>query len=334
MSTDRDVTRIVRSWLEEGRTALPDRVLDTVLDQLPATPQRRAWWPARRLREMHIPTRIAVAAAAVVALAVVGALALPRPSGVATSPPSASAAPPVSPASSASAAPSASTAPPPAIPSDSPSTLNHVGRFAPGTTYTIDDPCCVGPSRMTFTVPATGWAAFDPVFVGKNVAGGGDVFDLYFSPHLVGNVYTGGCHWLGTALTPPVGPTVDDLATALLAQAGPGASRPIAVTVGGHHGKKVELSIPKDLDVTTCDSDGDFPIFGRWYTGVPDRSGAAPWTYGNGQHNTVYIVDVDGTRQVIDTMYLPGTSPADRAEIDQIVASIRFVSPASPSPSP
>ena len=42
MSTDRDVTRIVRSWLEEGVTALPDRVLDDVLDQLPATPQRRA----------------------------------------------------------------------------------------------------------------------------------------------------------------------------------------------------------------------------------------------------------------------------------------------------
>ena len=53
MSTDRDVTRIVRSWLEEGATALPDRVLDTVLDQLPATPQRRAWWPAWRFREMN-----------------------------------------------------------------------------------------------------------------------------------------------------------------------------------------------------------------------------------------------------------------------------------------
>lgn len=32
MSTDRDVTRIVRSWLEEGATALPDRVLDGVID--------------------------------------------------------------------------------------------------------------------------------------------------------------------------------------------------------------------------------------------------------------------------------------------------------------
>ena len=114
----------------------------------------------------------------------------------------------------------------------------------------IDDPCCVRSSRIAFTLPATGWSAFDPVFVGKNVAGGGDTFDLYFSPFLVDNVYTGGCHWVGTALNPPVGPTVDDLATALLAQAGPGASPPVAVTVDGHPGKKVELSIPQDIDVT------------------------------------------------------------------------------------
>jgi hypothetical protein len=215
--------------------------------------------------------------------------------------------------------------------------VNFTGSFAPRTTYTIDRQD-VG-ARLTFAVPATGWSTVggvggDPVFIGKNVAGGGDVFDLYFSPHLVDNVYTGGCHWHGTALDPPVGPTVDDLATALRAQAGPGAPAPTAVTVGGHPGKKVELSIPKGLDVSTCDSDGDFAIFGRWYAGPSGTTGAAPWTYGNGQHNTVYIIDVDGTRQVIDTMYLPGTSTADRAEIDQIVASIRFeASPASPAPS-
>jgi hypothetical protein len=104
------------------------------------------------------------------------------------------------------------------------------------------------------------------------------------------------------------------------------------VIVGGFQGKKVELSIPTDLDVTTCDSDGDFPIFGRWQA-ADDSYGAAPWTFGNGQHNTVYVVDVNGTRQVIDTMYLPGASAADRAELDQIVASIRFEPRPSPSPS-
>jgi hypothetical protein len=273
---------------------------------------------------MHIPTRIAVAAAAVVALAVVGAIAFPRQGNIGGPGPTSTQTPAPSQTPSPTQAPSPSTA----------SNVNATGSFVPGTTYVIDDGCCVGSGRMTFTVPATGWSAFDPVFVGKNVAGGGDVFDLYFSPHLVANVYMGGCHWLGTALTPPVGPTVNDLATALLAQAGPGASPPTAVTVGGHPGKKVKLSIPQGLDVTTCDSDGDFALFGRWL-GAGQSYGAAPWTYGNGQHNTVYIIDVDGKRQVIDTMYLPGTSAANRAELDQIVASIRFETrPASPSPSP
>ncbi len=99
---------------------------------------------------------------------------------------------------------------------------------------------------------------------------------------------------------------------------------------------KVELSTPADLDVVnTCDRDGGGSdgIFGRF---VFERGFAAhPYTHGMGQHQTIYILDVDGTRQVIDAMYLPGASAEDRAEQDQIVASIRFETPASsPSPSP
>ena len=54
MSTDRETTRIVRSWLEEGATALPDRVLDAVLDQVPTTRQRRH--PLRH-RDRQLPGR-------------------------------------------------------------------------------------------------------------------------------------------------------------------------------------------------------------------------------------------------------------------------------------
>jgi hypothetical protein len=38
----------------------------------------------------------------------------------------------------------------------------------------------------------------------------------------------------------------------------------------------------------------------------------------------VYIIDVDGTRWVIDTNYLPGTSAASIAELEQLATSIRF----------
>ena len=71
MSTDRDVTRIVRSWMDEGVTQLPDRVLDLVLDQLPATPQRRASWLARR-PTMNNYARLGLVAAAVLAVVIVG----------------------------------------------------------------------------------------------------------------------------------------------------------------------------------------------------------------------------------------------------------------------
>ena len=71
-TTDRDTTRIVRSWLDEGATRLPDRVLDAVLDQVPATPQRRAGWLARRFLPMNTYARLGLIAAAILAVAIVG----------------------------------------------------------------------------------------------------------------------------------------------------------------------------------------------------------------------------------------------------------------------
>ena len=72
MTTNKEMERIVRSWLEPGLTTLTDDVLDPVLDQLPATPQRRPWWPARRIAHMSAFAKFAMAAAAVVVVAVVG----------------------------------------------------------------------------------------------------------------------------------------------------------------------------------------------------------------------------------------------------------------------
>ncbi len=73
MSTDRDTTRIVRSWLQTDEHESADRVLDAVLDQLDTTPQRRAtWWPVRRLPQMNTTAKLAIAAAAVVVAAFLG----------------------------------------------------------------------------------------------------------------------------------------------------------------------------------------------------------------------------------------------------------------------
>ena len=81
MSTDRETTRLVRSWLEEGVTTLPDRVLDAVVDQLPATPQRRSWWPAWRFAHVNKLAPVAIAAGAVLVVAVIGYNLLPKNPG-------------------------------------------------------------------------------------------------------------------------------------------------------------------------------------------------------------------------------------------------------------
>ena len=83
MTTEPEDTRIIRSWLEEGVMALPDRVLDSVLDQLPATPQRRVRRPAWRSNTMAIPIRLAAAAAAIGVLSVVAGI-VPGTSGPGT----------------------------------------------------------------------------------------------------------------------------------------------------------------------------------------------------------------------------------------------------------
>jgi hypothetical protein len=74
MSTDRDTTRIVRSWLRTEENESADHVLGTVLDRLDTTPQRRATaWPAWRFSEMSTLAKLATAGAAVVVLVVAGA---------------------------------------------------------------------------------------------------------------------------------------------------------------------------------------------------------------------------------------------------------------------
>jgi hypothetical protein len=100
-----DATRIVRLWLEEGVTALPDHVLDTVLDQLPATSQRRPSWLAWRSPTMNKFVTIGLAAAAVVVAAFLGYQLLIAPNvGGPPAVPSPSAEPSVAPSAGPSTA--------------------------------------------------------------------------------------------------------------------------------------------------------------------------------------------------------------------------------------
>jgi hypothetical protein len=82
MSQQRDVTRLVRSWIREDQHESADRILGVVLDRLDTTPQRRSWWPAWRSNRMNTSIKLIAAAAAVLVVAVAGYQFLPRSGGV------------------------------------------------------------------------------------------------------------------------------------------------------------------------------------------------------------------------------------------------------------
>jgi hypothetical protein len=305
MSTDRDVNRIVRSWLEEGRTALPDRVLDSVLDQLPATPQRRAMWPVRRLTRMNTTVRIASAAAAVAAVAVIGAITFPRFTG-----------------SGAQPTPSPTASP---VPSPTPSLLPATGNLDAGTYYYNDA------VRLTLTVPE-GWSTSDG-FVYKDrgsvspaYAPGGGPGDVALFPWTISHTYGDACHWGGTLVD--AGSTVEELVNALRAQKSRVASTPSDVLLGGIPSRQIVMTTPASLDLATCDSG----VVRFWPDPGPQETGGLCCTKA-GSVDVVYVVDVAGNRLAVVARHQPDSLAADLAELDGIVASLRFdVQAASPSP--
>ena len=159
---------------------------------------------------------------------------------------------------------------------------------------------------------------------------GQSIYDITLLPEIVDNLHADPCHWRNGALEPPVGPTVDDLATALMTQPAQNASAVTDVTLGGHLGKKVEHVHPGGRRHADLRRRGLRQVVrGRWF-----ESATSPTPTSQAQLDSAYIIDVDGTRWVLDTNHQPGTSEADLAELEQMLASIRFEPPlASPSPS-
>jgi len=95
-----------------------------------------------------------------------------------------------------------------------------------------------------------------------------------------------------------------------------GATSPTEIVVDGYAGTAIELTVPADLDFATCWA-GEF----RSWTNTED---AARFHQGPGQHDLLWIIDVDGTRVVIDAGFYEGTSAADMAELQAILDSIQF----------
>ncbi len=296
MTADRDVTRIVRSWLEDGVTALPDRVLDRVLDELPATQQHRHSWAVWRDQRMNAALKTALAAVAVVVVALVGINLMSGNGAIVGGPlPSPTATPTPSPSPTPSPTPIAFT-------SDS----TAMG-MAPGT-YVTGSPFS---SRVTFTVPA-GWQGNlggpYAVFL-EQPDGRGSISFLVFN-----RVMADPCHFDKGYLDPQPGPSVDDLATALASMPGVDATTPTDVTVSGYHGKELTLTAPASFEGCTLAPGGGF------------RTWELPLGATNemqlGERQHVQILDVGGQRLVIMSQEPANQSSRAKAEVQEVLDSI------------
>lgn len=181
------------------------------------------------------------------------------------------------------------------------------GIVEPGT-YVMSavDPDFDAAYRITITVPNgyegyEGWAVLGP----NTILNFGVVYNVFADP----------CHWSGALLDPPVRQRVADLVAALEDQPGRHATSPTNVTLDGYAGKQIELTAPTDF--ADCDSG----MFKSW-TYAPGEGDSR--YHEPGEHDLLWIVNVDGVPLVLDVAYTPGASAQERAELLQIVESARI----------
>jgi hypothetical protein len=300
MSSDPDVTRIVRSWLEGGADRLPDRVLDSVMELVPSTPQRRPLRLARRL-PITMPTlfRGAIAAAAVVVAVVAGTTLLGRNPGVGTGPPYAT--PSISPLPSGLGAGSPA-------PADTTLTSDGVGRSLPAGSYGITGTSFAVPFTITFPSEWTLSKLSQEEAAFIRSAG-----DSRPSVGLsqVDRVYADPCHKALPAATSSVPLKFTELVTALTHMVGFKAARVRAVNIGGHTGKAFVLTNAINTATAKCLQGLMLPL---WSSAGIDAS-----TNG-GTTEQIWVLDVPGTPVVI-----VGESDQDgQSELDEVVNGLRF----------
>jgi hypothetical protein len=160
-----------------------------------------------------------------------------------------------------------------------------------------------------------GWEMFDDWAVSKS--GADPVFGLVFMD--VGNIYADGCQW--ELVDPPPGPTVDDLISAYAKVPELRATSARDVTVDGFEGKQIQITIP-DYNENEC-KESKFGIF----LIESDFGGtAAPnlWAQAPKQQNTLWILDVYGTRLVILAGDPGNMSARDQTDLEGILSSIQI----------
>jgi hypothetical protein len=111
------------------------------------------------------------------------------------------------------------------------------------------------------------------------------------------------------------GPSVDDLARALVATKSIRASEPEPVTLAGYRGEYVELASPRHMSRRCRD-----PKAGLWTSGHGGRG-----IYNDGQVDLVWILDADGQRILVNAAYSAGSTAEDIHKLTDMVESLELV---------
>jgi hypothetical protein len=115
-------------------------------------------------------------------------------------------------------------------------------------------------------------------------------------------------------LPDPVGATVGDLVEALTAQQPRVTKPPTEITIDGYAGVAIETTLASDISAADCGGHIE-----PWRT----RGNSQRWL-DPGFEQTIWILDVEGSRLVIEGSFAPDATGAARAAVRAMMDSIQF----------
>jgi hypothetical protein len=283
MTAPRNPDDLIRVFLAEGQTELPDRAFDAVRRDIHRTRQQVVIGPWRE-PNMNVIARVVIAVVAVLAVGLAWVYFGPKQPGLGGQP---------------IASPSTS-----AIPRALPEAFGPLEAgpyFTPSPFF----------ARVTFAVP-DGWEGNigGAYFAGVNPVGrpgGVNFLDI-------GKVYADPCHYDQGFMDLSGVRSVDDIA-ATLANQWPVNEFPTRTTLGGYSGRELKLTAPDSFEGCTLSTDG----YAIWQLPL-----GANYSMQAGQRSRLLMLDVGGTRLVIDVQEPPGQTAQDLAEAQAIVDSIQI----------
>ena len=307
MNASRDPERLIHAFLLEGEEELQDQLYDAVRAEIEQKRQRAFIGPWRT-PAMNRFLSIGLGAAAVVAIGLfLGAQLFGRPGSNSGAP-------------GVEATPTADASAAEATPTPEASTANPTdfGAVPMGTRLDEGDYVFTHMDgvRVVFTASAV-WEKNIPNWMVWTIDDNKATMGVFTAD----NVAVDPCEPELGFQDPAVGPTVDDLVTALRAVPGLTFSAPTDVTQDGYSGVRLDYVPPDEL--RNCLEDmGEAKLMSM--TGVEPVDAHEYFPPPNGDDPvSVYIFDVDGNRVVITASYT-----SNRADsLDAMLASVRFESP-------